>query len=153
MIVNPVFHASTKHIELDYHFFSWESRCWCLYYTICSFSITDCWSLYQSCLQGCFSSLHSKLGVLPPPPSSLRGTDKEIFLKKYFGNQLLISYCQPYLLEEIFWQATATISPRLLLRISNPLILGINYASCSHWPLLEFSRIVTLPVCYIKMLQ
>ena len=61
-------------------------------------------------------------------------------LKKYFGNQLSITYCQQ-------------ISPRLLLRIriSNPLFLGVNHSSRSLWPLLEFSRFVL--VCYIKMLQ
>ena len=61
------------------------------------------------------------------------------------GGSILASYCQGKLL--------SSISPRLLLRISNPLTLGLNYASCFHWLLLEFSRIVTLLVCYIKVLQ
>ena len=76
MTKNLLFHARTKHIELDFHFVHEKvARGSLLTYHVPSTSqVVDIFT--KALPKDSFQMLQLKLGVLPPPPSSLRGNDK-----------------------------------------------------------------------------
>ena len=78
MTVNHVFHARTKHIELDFHFVREKVTAGALTtrYVPSQSQIADLFTKAVS--KDSFHKFRLKLGVLPPPPPSLRGTDKEV---------------------------------------------------------------------------
>uniref|UniRef100_A0A2N9FEC2 Reverse transcriptase Ty1/copia-type domain-containing protein n=1 Tax=Fagus sylvatica TaxID=28930 RepID=A0A2N9FEC2_FAGSY len=72
-----LFHACTKHIELDYHFVREKVTAGALttHYVPSQSQIADLFTKVTP--KDLFHRFRSKLGVLHSPPSSLRGTDKE----------------------------------------------------------------------------
>lgn len=77
MTVNPVFHARTKHIELDYHFVREKVVMGALvtHYTSSSDQLVDVFT--KPLPKDAFVQFRSKLGVHSSPPASLRGHDKD----------------------------------------------------------------------------
>jgi hypothetical protein len=77
MTVNPVFHAHTKHIKLDVHYVLKKVSAGLLItcYVPSALQVGDIF--IKALPKDHFHTLRIKLGVLPPPPSSLRESDKE----------------------------------------------------------------------------
>lgn len=76
MSKNPVFHARSKHIELDYHFVREKVTAGQLstHYVPSFKQIADVFTKALSKFQ--FLNLRRKLGIFPLPHTSLRGDDK-----------------------------------------------------------------------------
>ncbi|PNY13707.1 putative copia-type protein, partial [Trifolium pratense] len=91
MSVNPVFHARTKHIELDYHFVREKVAMGALVtrYTPTSSQIADVFT--KPLAKDSFFKFRSKLGVYPSPPTSLRGYDKEPNQNQLIGVDSMIN--------------------------------------------------------------
>ena len=76
MSKNPIFHARSKHIELDYHFVREKVTVGQLstHYVPSFKQIADVFTKALSKFQ--FLNLRRKLGIFPLPHTSLRGDDK-----------------------------------------------------------------------------
>ena len=76
LTVNPVIHAWTKHIEIDYHFVREKVVIGALVTRFVS-SVDQLADVFTKPLtKDVFYRLRDKLNVGPPPPLSLRGSDK-----------------------------------------------------------------------------
>uniref|UniRef100_A0A2N9EMH7 Reverse transcriptase Ty1/copia-type domain-containing protein n=1 Tax=Fagus sylvatica TaxID=28930 RepID=A0A2N9EMH7_FAGSY len=74
--VNLVFHARTKHIELDVHFVREKVATGALVTQFVPTHLQIADILTKALSKDSFHGLRSKLGVMPSPTSSLRGSDK-----------------------------------------------------------------------------
>lgn len=73
MTINLVFHARTKHVEIDYHFAREKVALGALVtqFVTSANEVTNIFTKPLPCRQ--FTVLRSKLGLWPPPQPSLRG--------------------------------------------------------------------------------
>lgn len=78
MIVNPLFYARKKHIKLDFHFVYEKVTIGFLVtrYVPSTSQIANI--LTKALSKESFHALQVKLGLQPPPPFSLRGSDKAL---------------------------------------------------------------------------
>jgi hypothetical protein len=76
LIVNLVFHARTKHIELDVHFVREKVVAGDLVTRLVPTHLQIADVFTKALSKDSFHGLRSKFGVLPSPTSSLRGSDK-----------------------------------------------------------------------------
>ena len=78
MTVKPVFHARTKHIKLDVHFVREKVVASALVtrFVPSHLQLVDIFN--KALPKASFHGLRSKLGVVPLPPSSLRGSAKSM---------------------------------------------------------------------------
>ena len=76
MIVNSFFHARTKHIELDVHFVHEKVAASALVSRFVPSHLQFANIFTKALSKTSFHGLRIKIGVVPPPPSSLRGSDK-----------------------------------------------------------------------------
>ncbi len=76
MTVNPVFHAYTKHIELEVHFVRKKVVVGAIITRFVPLHLQLANIFTKALPKASFHGLRIKLRVVPPPPSSLRGSDK-----------------------------------------------------------------------------
>lgn len=76
--VNPIIHARTKHIEIDYHFMREKVALGDLITKFVTSSAQVANAFTKPLVKIVFHQLRAKLGVIESPPLSLRGSDKEV---------------------------------------------------------------------------
>jgi len=87
MSINPVFHARTKHIEIDYHFVREKVALGSLTtrFVPSKRQIADVFTKHLSKIV--FQDLRGKLGLCLQPQSSLRGNDKAYHKRRGIRSQ------------------------------------------------------------------
>lgn len=77
MSINPMFHARTKHVELDYHFVREKAAMGTLVTRFISYASQPADVLTKSLSKDAFVFFWAKLGIHPSYYASLRGHVKE----------------------------------------------------------------------------